>query len=321
MNSERIAGLRKPLSRLVQGTLFLEHAKRDACFALFDAAFAAGCTAFDTAAVYGAGDAERVLGAWLDARGLASQVVVIDKGCHPRDWQPRMTPAALHSDLDASRARLALERIDLYLLHRDDPSVPPDEIVDALNDAVREGKISAFGASNWTHQRLARANDYARRNGLLPFAVSSPGLSLAEPLASWPGCVSLHRLRDAEALRWYAEQRMPLLAWSPLASGFLSGRFQRGADALPSLGADRAALEFYASDANFERLERLQRLASERGVSVATAAVAYVLNAAAGVHAVVGCRNEAELAECRAALALALASRELDWLDSGVGQP
>jgi aryl-alcohol dehydrogenase-like predicted oxidoreductase len=317
MNSGVIAGIAKPIPRLIQGTLFLDHADVSTAFALFDAAFDAGCAAFDTASVYGAGSAERLLGSWLRSRGVAHSVVVIDKGCHPRESKPRMTPVHLENDLRVALDRLQLERLDLFLLHRDDPSIPPDEIVSALNDARAKGQISAFGASNWTHTRLQLANEYAARNGLVSFAASSPGFSLAEAAHSWPGCVHLHRTRDAEAWRWYDEQKLPILAWSPLASGFLTGRFSQKLAEPPKLGADRAAVDFYGTEANFARLERLGELARRRGVSLPQAAIAYVLNARSSLSAVIGCRDRTEFLACLPALTLELSPAELDWLDSG----
>jgi aryl-alcohol dehydrogenase-like predicted oxidoreductase len=298
----------------------MSHAAADEAMALLDAAFELGCNAFDTAAVYGHGAAERRLGEWLEQRRLRQQVIIIDKGCHPARDVARLTPSDLAFDVAASLERLRVDQIDLYLLHRDDPQVPVGEMVSALNDQLALGRIAAFGGSNWTHQRIEQANDYARRHGLVEFAASSPGFSLAEPIQSWPGCVSLHRSRADGALAWYRATGLPVLAWSPLAGGFLSGRFDRAGQPELATPSDRRVIEFYASDANFERLDRLARIARMKGMTIGQAALAYVASVRINLHAVVGCRNRAELQECARAIEFGFSAAELAWLDAPVPQ-
>ena len=272
LTSARIEGVIPDVSRLILGTRLLGQHTEEQAFALFDAVYAGGCNAFDTAPVYGARQSQQRLGRWITQRGLRSSVVIIDKGCHPAGDVARMTPADLESDVSRSLEQFATEYIDLYLLHRDDPSVPVDEIVSALDEQRARGRIRAFGASNWTHQRLQQANEYAKARGLVSFAASSPELNLVEPVRTWPGCISV--ARNAEALAWYAATNLPLLAWSPFASGFLTGRLRP--DQAPEMlsPTELRALEFYASDANWLRLSRLRALASRRAVSVAEAALA-----------------------------------------------
>src|SRR5258708_24030433 len=137
----------------------------------------------DTAPVYGGGDSERAIGCWLRERGRRDDVLILTKGVHPflSDWIPRVNPAALAQDLGESRERLGVETIDLYLLHRDDPSVSVGSLVDCLNEHVAAGRIRAFGVSNWTHQRIQEANSYAASHGLRGFVASSPHLALAVP--------------------------------------------------------------------------------------------------------------------------------------------
>jgi aryl-alcohol dehydrogenase-like predicted oxidoreductase len=309
-----IPGIGVPVSRLIQGTLHLGH-EPETARSLFDAAFELGYNAFDTAVVYGAGQTEAWLGSWIEQRGIRDRVVLIDKGCHPFRDIARMNPSELERDVMGSLERLRSDHIDLYLLHRDDPTIPVDEIVVALNDQLRRGTIRAFGASNWTHQRLQQAQDFARKNALVSFVASSPGLSLAEAVSSWPGCVCLQPARDRDACDWYRETRLPLLAWSPLAGGFLSGRYARGTVAAGSPW-QRRALEFYASEANWRRLERLRELAEARGVTVGQVALAYVLGTPGDLYAVLGCQDRGELESSIEALALELDPSERAELDS-----
>lgn len=308
----RIAGIPLEVSRLIQGTLLMTELAEERAFELFDELYAAGCNAFDTAIVYGAGRAEQLLGGWARRRGIRSSVVIVDKGCHPAGAVARMTPEALRHDVQRSLHNLGTDYIDLYLLHRDDERVPVGEIVSALAEEQSAGYIRSYGGSNWTHGRLQQANDYAAQDGIPPFAASSPALSLVVPVRSWPGCVSV--AHDREALGWYRASRMPLLAWSPLASGFLGGHLQRE-DMKERSREELRALDFYASETNWARLERLKVLARHKGVSPAVLAVAYVLQAPLDVYAVLGCREASEYDDALAAAALRLSEEDVAFLE------
>ena len=125
--------------------------------ALLDAYLAAGGNCLDTAPVYSLGDSERTIGRWLRERQTRDEVILITKGCHPefdpsdpfgKPWQPRVTPEALYADVNDSLERLQTDFIDIYLLHRDDESVPVQVILNALNAERTRGRIRALGVSN-----------------------------------------------------------------------------------------------------------------------------------------------------------------------------
>ena len=191
MEYGHVQGVDKPVSRLVQGTMMLSSRELEQSFALLDAVYALGCNTFDTAHVYGGGDCERTMGQWVNERKLREKVVIIGKGAHHNQDRKRVTPFDITSDIHDSLARFKFSYIDLYLLHRDDPTVPVGPIVEALNEHKRAGRIRAFGGSNWTHERIREANEYATAHGLTPFAASSPNFSLAEQVKRTMG-----RLRD-----------------------------------------------------------------------------------------------------------------------------
>ena len=180
MQYGRVPGIEKPISRLVQGTVMINSNELDKSFALLDEIHSLGCNTFDTAHVYGNGDGERTLGRWIHERDIRDEIVIITKGAHHNADRSRVTPFDITSDLYDSLARLKVEAIDLYLLHRDDPAVPVGPIIDVLNEHQAAGRIGAFGGSNWTHERIQEANAYTQAHGLLPFAVGSPQFSLAE---------------------------------------------------------------------------------------------------------------------------------------------
>lgn len=310
-----ISNIDKPVSRVVQGTVMLDQADPTSAFALLDAAVEAGCTAFDTARHYGRGS-ESVFGQWLRERGPRDRIVVLGKGAHHSAERRRVTPEDIAADLEESLRQFGIEQIDLYLLHRDDPNVPVGPIVAALDGHRRAGKIRAYGGSNWAHERIAEANAYAAANGHAPFAASSPNFSLAAWVKPpWDECISISGPAGEAARAWYAAEGMPVIPWSSLAGGFFSGRFRRDTVAGFTEYLDRTCVDAYGSEANFQRLDRAEELARERGLSIPQIALAYVLNSPVNVFALVGCRTPQEFAENAAAVATKLTDSEVEWLD------
>jgi len=318
MRYGRIAGVNKPVSRVVQGgTMLGSDLDERQSFALLDQVYALGCNTIDTAHVYCGGNSERIIGRWLQERNLREQIVIITKGAAHSADRRRLTPFDITSDLHDSLARLKTDEIDLYLLHRDDLAVPVEPILDTLNEHLRSGRIRAFGASNWSHARIELANAYALANGLEPFVTSSPQYSLAESLDEpWPLCVSISGSAGVAAREWYARTQMPLLIWSPLASGFFSGRYRR--DNLHQFGArewEEVAVRTYSNESNFQRLDRANILAAEKGLSAAQIAVAYVMNQPMDTFAIVGPHSREKFQANIEASDVRLTAQEMDWLD------
>lgn len=313
-----VRGLDKQVSRLVQGTVMVRSDCWESSVELLDAVFALGGNTFDTAHVYGQGDNERTFGRWVNDRGLREQVVIIGKGAHHNQDRQRVTPFDITADIHDSLARLRTDYIDLYLLHRDNPSVAVGPIVEVLNEHLAAGRIRAFGGSNWSQSRIQAANEYAAAHGSVPFAVSSPNFSLAiqfkEP---WDNCVSLTGEENEGVRRYYRETQMPLFTWSSLAGGFFSGRFRP--DNLDTFTAylDKLCVHSYCYDENFARYGRAEELAHKHGVSVPQLALAYVLSQPWNVFTLVGCANGAEFAANAVALELQLTGQELAWLERG----
>jgi aryl-alcohol dehydrogenase-like predicted oxidoreductase len=317
MQYATIEGVDKPVSRLVLGTMIVSDQEQERSFTLLDAAFGMGGNTLDTAHGYGGGHSERGIGQWMAARGNREQVVVVTKGCHHNADRRRVTPFDLSSDLYDSLARLKTDYVDVYLLHRDDPSLPVGPIVEALNEHWRAGRIRVFGGSNWTHARIQEANDYAAEHGLQPFTASSPNFGLAEQvLDPWgPGCVTLSGPQNVEPRAWYQANQMPVLAYSSLARGFFSGRITPDDFEQTKWMLDRACLTAYCHDVNFQRLARTIALAEEKGVTVPQVALAYILHSPLNVLPLVGAANRDEYAQNVAALDLSLTANERAWLN------
>ena len=311
-----VPGIDKPISRLVQGSMMLSSRELESSFALLDGIYALGCTAFDLAHVYGGGDVERTFGRWVRERGLRDDVVIITKGAHHNQDRRRVTPYDITADLHDSLARLGVQSIDLYLLHRDDPDVPVGPIVEALNEHKAAGLIDAFGGSNWTHERIREANQYAEAHGLTPFVASSPQFSLAEMVEPpWEGCVSIGGPSEAAARAFYTETQLALFTWSSLAGGFFTGRYRRDNLEMLSEPQDELVKRSYGSDLNLERLERARELAERKGRTLAQIALAYSQHHPLNLFSLVGCRTVGEFEDNLKALDTPMSEDELAWLE------
>jgi aryl-alcohol dehydrogenase-like predicted oxidoreductase len=288
MNTISIQGLAKPVSQLIMGSDFF---RLDNPYEAF---------------VYCGGESEQAIGRWLEETGKRAEINILTKGAHHNSSGPRVNAEAIRSDLLTSLERLRVSSVEMYALHRDDPEVPVGPILEALNEHIEAGRIESIGASNWTHSRLQEAADYAKQHGLAGFSFSSPNLSLAkanEPF--WAGCVSA----DDETIQWHTQQQLPLLSWSSQARGFFSGRYT------PDNQENADLVRVFYSDANWERLNRAEQLARDKGVTAIQVALAYVLSQRFPTCALIGPRSEAEMRSCQEGARLKLTADERAWLD------
>jgi len=319
MRYGNIPGIGKPVSRLVQGIIQVDRDNEERGFSQLDDAFASGINCVDTAYIYG--NSDQFLGKWMRSRGNRDQVVVLAKCAH-HTYRKRLTPYDIQTELHDILARMGTDHVELLVLHRDDPDVPVGPIVDVLNLLVREGKVGAFGGSNWSTERLEEANAYATATGQIPFACSSPNFSLADPIrVPWDGCVTISGDNHAAEREWYVRSGLPVFSWSSMAGGFWSGRYTREGLATYTEGQDALVRDCYCSDANFERLDRARSLGEAKGLTVAQIALAYILNDPMDVYALVGAQTPQEVAANAAALATTLTAQERLWLDLKADQP
>ncbi|TVX98689.1 aldo/keto reductase [Cohnella terricola] len=301
----QIQGVEKPISRLFMGTGDLRKIEEPQRLML-DAYIKAGGNAFDTAHQYRG--KELVLGQWLAETNLREKLVILTKGAHHDDGSPgpRVNPQAIRKDLSESLERLGTDYVDLYALHRDDPTVAVGPIIEELNEHIQAKKIRAIGASNWSYKRIREANEFAASRNLIGFSFSSPNLSLAKPKeARWEGTVSA----DEETCDWHAETQLPLFAWSAQAGGFFSGNFA------PDKLDDPEMVRVYYSDENWERYRRAVKLAEEKGVTPIQIALSYVLYQPFPTCAIIGPRNPEEFESSIQAMNLVLTAEEVEWLD------
>jgi aryl-alcohol dehydrogenase-like predicted oxidoreductase len=325
MDYGTVTGIDKPVSRIVFGTHRLRgrllpwlpnRSREQQAFSLLDRSFELGCNTFDTARMYW--DSERTLGAWIRERRNRDGVVIISKGCHPNLLlgRPRLSASDVSHDLHASLKALGTDFIDLYVLHFDHPTARVESVMEQLNRHIDEGKISAIGVSNWSHERIASANAFAARKGLKPFSASSVQFSLADWTRSpWPGAVTLGGDDQRAAREWYSTQRLPVFAYSSLARGFFSNHYNP-----KNPGGNRVSrwcATYFGTEENIQRLERTRTFAREHHVTVAQVALAYVLCHPLHVFALVSCATFEKFAENVTALSLKLDEATLHWLATG----
>ncbi len=317
MKYNQIDGVKKPVARLLQGTVMLTADNRDGNFRLLDALFEQGFTSYDTAHGYGAGVCEKELGAWIKARGIRDEVLILTKGSHPYKGEPkRVAPEYIRRDLEESLERLSTDYVELYLLHRDDRDYPVGEIVDVLDGYKSKGHIGVYGGSNWRADRVAAANAYAAANGKAPFTVSSPQFSVAEMVKEpWAGCISVSGEQGESDRAWYDANEISLFTWSSLAGGFMTGKFTRDNIASFSDYWDTNPIGAYAYESNFQRLDRVLELAADKGVSPAQLSVAYVLSNNPRYHAIIANWEIDQIAENAAAADIELSAAEIAWLE------
>jgi aryl-alcohol dehydrogenase-like predicted oxidoreductase len=279
----------------------------ESAFPVYDAFFAAGGRFFDTAwqygAAYGAGCCEKALGCWLVSRGIRDQVVILGKGAHP----PYCSPDAIEWQLEESLDRLEIERIDLYMLHRDNHDVPVAEFVDALWEQADRGLLASYGFSNWSVERVAEATRYAALCQRPPPAALSNHLSLATMVRPiYPGCLSAS---DAPSRAWLRETGMALIPWASQGRGVFVQRTG------PSDLRSSSLAECWFSDENVLRVERATKLAVMRGVLPINIALAWVLHQPFLTFPIIGPRTVMELATSLPALDVELSSEEVAWLN------
>lgn len=314
----RINGLDKPVSRIVFGTAIAPMLAGENADSLLDAVYSAGINTFDTARGYLS--AEKSLGNWIKGRNNRDRVVVISKcGDVGPGAKVHIDRTVIEEELQKSLETLQTEYIDIYLLHRDDPNTPVSETITTLNEAKNAGKIKIFGVSNWTHERITEANEYAERNGLAGFCVSSPNYSLAIQVEDpWGGnCVSITGEKNEAARKWYTETQMPVFAYSSLARGFLSGRFKAGQREEAEKILDSAAQKGYLHDVNIERLKRAEEIAEREHCHVSEIAMRYVFSNDMNMFAIVSTEKPHRMESNIAAALSPLDEADIAFLETG----
>lgn len=233
----------------------------DQAFELMDAAWASGITHFDTADAYGGGRSERVIGRWIRSRAVLPRLTTKTFNPMEAGADRGLAPDRIARQLRSSLDRLGVGHVDLYLAHEYDPAVPLGESLGAFRTAQADGLISGYGVSNFDARQLAEA------------------LEAGAPQAIQNSYSLLARQDEPELLPLCAERGIAYLAFSPLAGGWLTGKYRRGAP-YPAGSRMTQRPEPYAgfvTDRTFGALARLRAIAADRGTSMAGLALAWLL--------------------------------------------
>jgi aryl-alcohol dehydrogenase-like predicted oxidoreductase len=259
-------------------------------FELMDRAVDAGVNFFDTADAYGGGRSESFIGRWLQTKGshvreqlLLSSKVFNATGPGPNDRG--LARRHMFASIDASLRRLGTDRLDMYLIHEPDPETPIEETLQALDDLRRAGKILYVGASNIEAWRLAGALAVSERRRLVRFDWVQNSYSL------------LDRAAEREVMPLCGDRGLGFTAFSPLAGGWLTGKYSAGA---PYPDGSRMTLrpEPYRqleTEAVFSAIAKLSEEARRRGVGISALALAWVLGHPQMDAAIVGPRRPSHL--------------------------
>lgn len=257
-----------------------------AAFAMLDHAFARGIVFFDTAAAYGDGASERIVGKWLASRQPApGSVSVATKILPPYD------PACITELTAQSLQRLGVATIDLLYLHRWDATAESPDALAAFDALVQTGRVRALGASNFSRTQLATSLALQEQHGLGRFAVVQNNHNLA--------------VRDAGAdfRQFCAEREIAIVTYSPLGAGFLTGKHRRGVEPGSRFALIPGHQDVYFHEAAWQRLARLEAIAARTGHSQAHLALAWALHQPGIASVLIGGRTPAQFDQALAAQA------------------
>lgn len=271
--------------------------------AVVDAALGAGINFFDTADVYGGGQSEEFLGAAL--KGRRGKAVIATKfGIKMGEGKEGASAQYVRDALDASLQRLQTDVIDLYQIHRPDPNTPIAETVQALNDAVKAGKVREIGCSNFSVDQMRAANS---TSGPKHFASVQNEYSL------------MKREPEADVLPECARTGVAFLPYFPLANGLLTGKYRRGSPFPESSRAKDAFGPKVFTDENLERAEALMAFARARGHSLLDLAFSWLAARPEVSSVIAGARNAEQVRANSAAATWKLTAADMAEVDKLLG--
>ncbi len=275
--------------------------------ALLAHAFEAGINFLDTADTYSGGESERVTGQALKNLGTKREEVVIATkvfgNMGPGPNQQGSSRAHIMTAAKASLQRLQTDYIDLYQLHGFDPATPMEESLEALTDLVRQGLVRYIGVSNWAAWQIAKAVGISERRGLARFASLQAYYTLAG------------RDVEREIVPMLESEGIGLLVWSPLAGGFLSGKYSREQQGEENSRRNTFAFPPVEMERGYAIIDTLKEMAAAKNASVAQLAVAWLLHQPTVSSVILGTKKISQLEDNLGAVDVAFTEDELKRLD------
>jgi aryl-alcohol dehydrogenase-like predicted oxidoreductase len=318
MNYQRLGRTGLKVSELCLGTMtFRWTSTEQQSLAVLDRAWAAGINFIDTADVYSfwapgnpGGVAERVIGRWLRTRPRAE--VVLATKVRGRMWDgpngEGLSRQHIMAAVEDSLRRLDTDYIDLYQVHWPDHETPLDETLRAFDDLVSAGKVRYIGASNHPAWLLTKALWTSDKHGFVRYESIQPHYNL------------LHRGEvEPELAQLCLDQDLAMIPYSPLAAGFLTGKYSRAHTPSSARLAASDRLARYATDVNFGVIDALREMGAARGKSVLQMALGWLLSQPFVTAPIIGANTVAQLEESLGAAGLRLDAGELDRLDTLTG--
>jgi aryl-alcohol dehydrogenase-like predicted oxidoreductase len=271
----------------------------DQAFELMDAAWEFGLTHFDTADAYGGGRSELTIGRWIHSRGVRPLLTTKTFNPMTAGADHGLAPERIRRQLQASLERLGVNQVDLYLAHDFDPEVPIAETLGAFSDAVTAGTIRAYGVSNFDGEQLTAA------------------LAAGDPEAIQNGYSLLNRGNEQAVLAVCERHAIAYLAYSPLAGGWLTGKYRRGAlfPAGSRMTQRPEPYREFLAEPTFAALDRLEAISTRRGTSMAGLALAWLLADERVTQIVIGPGRPEHLAPAREALEHPVTETERDEIE------
>ncbi|HWZ51978.1 MAG TPA: aldo/keto reductase [Granulicella sp.] len=271
----------------------------------------AGINFFDTADMYSVGVSEEITGRALkEFAGSRDNVVIATKVFNPMSDEPNdrgLSRKHIMSAIDKSLKRLGVDYVDLYQIHRFDPSTPIEETVDALNDVVRAGKALYLGASSMYAWQFLKMLQVQRENGFARFVTMQNHYNL------------VYREEEREMIPLCLSEGVGLIPWSPLARGFLAGNRKANEEKTQSESlrarTDAYAHSLYYRSSDFTVVDRLTEIAQARGVKNAQVALAWILSRPGVAAPIIGASKDYQLEDALAALNIQLTSEEIAKLE------
>lgn len=289
-------------------------ASEEASWAVMDAFVAAGGNFIDTADIYSrwaegnpGGVSEEIIGRWMKERGNRRQIVLATKVRGVMWDGPNgegLSRGHIMAAVEDSLRRLQTDTIDLYQTHWYDASTPIDETMRALDDLVRQGKVRYVGCSNYPAWRLAKALWASDKLGLARYDSIQPHYNIA------------YRAEFERELKPLCEEEgVGVIPYSPLAGGFLTGKYRRDAP-VPDSARASAVQRRYLNDSGFTILEALEKLGQARGKSIAQMALAWQLSQPVITSPIIGANSVEQIEDSLGAVGVRLTEEEMKALDA-----
>jgi aryl-alcohol dehydrogenase-like predicted oxidoreductase len=271
------------------------------------AAVEGGVTFFDTADMYSLGASEEVTGSLLPKYLSREDMVVATKVFNPMgpgENSRGLGRKHVLASIDLSLRRLGMDYVDLYQTHRWDRDTPIEETMEALNDIVRAGKARYIGASSMFAWQFAKAQHVAETHGWTKFSSMQPHYNL------------IYREEEREMIPQCIDQGVGVIPWSPLARGVLAGnRSREGQRHTTRAGTDDFADFLYSQPTDFDVVDRVEEIASERGVKPAQVALAWVMGKPGVTAPIIGATKLGHLEDALGALDVELSPQEVERLE------